>query len=305
MNGPNDTYTCRILSRVLISENSQIFNSTLNLFSSGHQVKEIIFEMRPDLDLKFINNSINCVTQQNIQNVLAPTSINTDTEVVIYNAIYCKGRFSESWFDLNISDDSDQENEKNGSTLKGKKATESRLDVYVMEIPFKQNKISTFFFFPSDSSRYKKNDCTENEKIMQIIEQMTTEEGSQKLRNVLDCGVAERSYMTFPIFKIEQSLRMYELLDKLGLSELTAYGSAILHEFSNKTLKLGDALHRINIEVTMEGVTAAACDLFFSDNDCQHAKINDSTSDNLFPCICLIYDKCNRNILFCGALFDS
>lgn len=108
-NGPNNSYACRIYSRILISESKILYVETLNLFSSGHQVKEMTFDPRPDLARHFINNSITCVTQHHIQNLLPANSIDCDTEVVVYNAIYCKGQLDGS-FDFDINDREDTEN---------------------------------------------------------------------------------------------------------------------------------------------------------------------------------------------------
>jgi len=167
----------------------------------------------------------------------------------------------------------------------------------------KQKKISTFFLFPSHNLETDKND-TETDRVIKLIERLTTEEGSQELRKILDNGISQQTNMVFPMFEIEQDLRMYELLDMLGIRELTPFGTVQLHEFTSNGLKLGDSMHRVYINITLNDITATASNIFFTDTSCKHVR-KDTTVDVLFPCVCLIYDRSHRNILFCGVLLDS
>ncbi|XP_039312670.1 serpin B5 [Solenopsis invicta] len=300
------TFSCRIFSRLLITCGKGIYLDTENLFTSGHRMKEMTIQTNPELVRNYINNTIKSVTQGNIQNVLAPTSIDNGTDVVSFDAIYCKGIFVEKLEQLEISDsdvtDSEDENHENSNDKS--KTFQTKLDVDVMEVLFAQDKISTYFLFPSRNSESNENNLTNNERLLQLMERLATEEGSQELHKLLDEGVKPIGMMV-PTFKIEQNLRIYELLDKLHLEDLTPLGFALLHEFTDEeSLKLGDALHRVNLEVTMDGLTATACNMFFSENNCHHAKINTSTSVT-FPFICFIYDKSHRNVLFCGAMLES
>jgi len=74
----------------------------MNLFSHSHQVKEICFDIRPDHIRNFINDAITCITQHYIKDMLPLNSINNTTELVLFNAIYCKGELDGSFdFDMN------------------------------------------------------------------------------------------------------------------------------------------------------------------------------------------------------------
>lgn len=176
-----------------------------------------------------------------------------------------------------------------------------------MELPYKHKKISTFFLFPSSHLESAKDNFSERDRIDQLLERLTTEEGSRELHKLLDNGLTQETDMLFPIFDIEQDLKMHQLLDMIGLQEFTSSGTGRLHEFSCHAIKLGDAVHRISIKMTMTSLTAAATNVFFTNNSCKHeeyTKIH-STVDTCFPCICLIYDRVHRNILFCGVLLES
>lgn len=175
-----------------------------------------------------------------------------------------------------------------------------------MELPYEHKKISIFFIYPSCLlETFKDTDCSEKDRIIQLIERLMTEKGSQELHKLLDNGLTEESDMLFPTFSINQDLDMYRLLDMLGIQEFMPSGTGRLDEFTSNSIKLGDAVHRVNVEMTKTGITATASNVFFTRNSCQHMKVHTNVDMCFFPCVCLIYDRCNRNILFCGILLES
>lgn len=76
----------------------------MNLFSSGHQVKEINFDICPENARKFANNCVRSITQNRIQDILPSNSINSNTDAILLNVIYCKGRLNHS-FELDLTPD--------------------------------------------------------------------------------------------------------------------------------------------------------------------------------------------------------
>lgn len=115
MNGLNEEYTCRIFSRLFINECKVIYAETMTLFSTGHQVKEMNVDIRPDHTRNFINNTVYCISQKCIKNILPPDSIDSETDAILLNVIYCDGQL-----DYSVNDTSDsikkkteeQENER-------------------------------------------------------------------------------------------------------------------------------------------------------------------------------------------------
>lgn len=74
----------------------------MNLFSSGHQVKEINFEICPDNSRKFVNNCVKSITQSYIQDILPPNSVDNNTDAILLNVIYCKGQLNRT-FELDLT----------------------------------------------------------------------------------------------------------------------------------------------------------------------------------------------------------
>lgn len=74
------------------------------------------------------------------------------------------------------------------------------------------NDILTCFLLPHYSPR--DDSSTKNDKVIQLIERLTTEEASWELRKVLDKGT-KQDFVNCPLFQFEQDLRIYELLEML------------------------------------------------------------------------------------------
>ncbi|XP_070519899.1 serine protease inhibitor 88Ea-like isoform X4 [Cardiocondyla obscurior] len=270
---PN-SYTCRIYSRLLINENRVLYIETMNLFSAGHQVKEINFDFFPDYTRTFINSSIKVITQGCIQDVMPRGTIDTKTDAILLNVIYCKGVLE--------SDKIEQ------------------LGAYVVELPYKQKKISTYFVIPLNFLDPTET-STQKNSLNELMDRLTTEEGIQALQRVLDNGSMDRTTVLYPILDITLSLNMHKLLNAMGLQEYTASGSGTMNEFTCNGIKLGEAVHRVNIKMTKRTVCATAANVFYTKNSQTHKEIAADTN-TFVPSICFIYDKVNRNILFCGVL---
>jgi len=180
-----------------------------------------------------------------------------------------------------------------------------------MEVPCKTKNVSTFFLYPSHCLESNEDshwiDFTESDRIIQLIERLTTEEGSRELRKVLNEGIEQQTNMMFPTFKIAQDIQMYELLAMLGVRELASSDTAYLDDFTlDSNLKLGDAMHRISIEMTKNDITIAACNTFFTSNSCPRVLTDTVMNTTVrFSCVCLIYDRAHQNILFCGVLLKD
>lgn len=181
-----------------------------------------------------------------------------------------------------------------------------QLNAYITELPLDQNNISVFFLNPLHYLECDENCSVKNDTVIQLIERLLTEEGCQILRKLLDDGVQKQSYI-FPTFEFEQDMRICELLEMLGVRDLTPFGSeeVDLSGFTfQSNVKLGNAVHRVNIKMQGDSIIAAASNALFTNNFWRHFRIK-CIMDVPFPCICLIYDRSRRNILFCGVLFSK
>ncbi|KAL0113661.1 hypothetical protein PUN28_012654 [Cardiocondyla obscurior] len=296
---PN-SYTCRIYSRLLINENRVLYIETMNLFSAGHQVKEINFDFFPDYTRTFINSSIKVITQGCIQDVMPRGTIDTKTDAILLNVIYCKGVL-ESGFEIDICEVTRKKRKTSFPLIKTFNIDKiEQLGAYVVELPYKQKKISTYFVIPLNFLDPTET-STQKNSLNELMDRLTTEEGIQALQRVLDNGSMDRTTVLYPILDITLSLNMHKLLNAMGLQEYTASGSGTMNEFTCNGIKLGEAVHRVNIKMTKRTVCATAANVFYTKNSQTHKEIAADTN-TFVPSICFIYDKVNRNILFCGVL---
>lgn len=135
-----------------------------------------------------------------------------------------------------------------------------------------------------------------------VIELLTTEPlASRYLYKWLEKGLPHvvRIYSSF---KVEQIVQMNELLKILGLQELIP---SELTTFTDDNLRLGDAVHRVNVQLTQNDLIASASNTFFTMNSKQYTQASINSDDIIHPCVCLIYDKNQHNILFCGVLWNA
>jgi len=176
-----------------------------------------------------------------------------------------------------------------------------------MEIPYKTKNVSTFFLYPSHCLESNEDSFTESYRIIKLLERLTTEEGSRELRKVLNEGIEQQTNMMFPRFKIAQDIQIYKLLALLTPGDFASSDTAYVDTSTLlNNLKLGNSIHRISIEMTKNDITVAACNTIITSSSCPRV-LTDTVMDTTvrFPCVCLIYDRAHKNILFCGVLLKE
>ncbi|XP_011165017.1 plasminogen activator inhibitor 2, macrophage [Solenopsis invicta] len=239
-----------------------------------------------------VNTFIKDTTGYLIENLLPPNSIHDKTNLVMANVAYLKAKINCE-FDPNV-----------GHSSKNVEGTNLQLNANITQLRLKDDRISILFLTPILSESEKDNIILTNDRIVQMIEQLMTEEGYRYLRQILDHGESQQISNTFPTFKIVQDLRMYDLLKILDVEELTPLGAANLNPMTYLgAVRFGDAMHRVNVDITENSVIATASNVLFTHNSSRHERIN--TVDCSNSCVCFIYDKHNSNILFCGVLFKA
>ncbi|XP_043259822.1 serine protease inhibitor 88Ea-like [Colletes gigas] len=296
-------------NRLWITDTRKVRECMLDFF--GDQLEKTDFHSNPSAARDRINDWVSNTTKGQIRDLLSPDSITEDTDLVLANAVYFKrlwqSRFdpAESKKDLFYSSGS----QNSMVTFMRQKGTFNHLiseilGAHVLELPYKGEDVSMFVMLPPFATARAVNgaDGADGDGVRQLIERISTDEGSAELRHILNYGVPARDVEVFlPRFEIERELPLGTLLNALGAGELMVPNAADLRGFledGEKPLHLGDAVHRARIEVTEEGTTAAAATALFmfrSGRPLQPAIFNAN-----HPFLYLIYDKPMRTILFSG-----
>ncbi|CAL1678526.1 unnamed protein product [Lasius platythorax] len=181
-----------------------------------------------------------------------------------------------------------------------------KLGTFMTELPYINQTHSMFLLFPavqSDKDRYKWE--IDNRSISGLIERLTTEEGTDELRKVLDFSQQPpKENLILPdSFNLEYDLSIDELLQDLGIQQLLEPDHSSLSNFSDEHLHLGGAMHRAYVRMSSTHVTAGAINIFFTKNGGSFKSIEETKYcqyEQSF--VWLIYDRLWQIILFVGVI---
>ncbi|KMQ84086.1 antithrombin-iii-like isoform 2 protein [Lasius niger] len=178
----------------------------------------------------------------------------------------------------------------------------------VSEFPYENENRSLFVFLPTILRRpvdFSERRFAAN-GVFDLIERLSTEEAMCTLRNLLDSDTpSEDAYDNFeiePIFNLEEDVPMLPLFEAFGIEELLKPNAINLDSFfvNDDSKHLGNAMHRIRIEVTENYTAAGAVNVIYSGQGIPALgkRMHDGYD---YPFVWLIYDKKRRNVLFAGA----
>lgn len=311
INGSAD-YEYRVANRFWITNSRKLRECMLDFFDDQLQVTD--FRTNPAEVRSRINDWVSNMTKGHIRELLPPSSIAEDTDLVLANAVYFKGLWAQRFDPKNSKRDIFYASGAQNSFItfmrqKGNfnHVVSEELGAYILELPYKGDEISMFVLLPPFSTaRTLLQDSSANESqdgIRQLVERLATEKGSRELRQLLDDGMPAREVeVSLPRFELERELQLNQLLHALGAGELLVPGAADLRGFvadGEPSLHLGDAVHRARIEVTEEGTTAAAATAIFTFRSSRPTEPAIFNANH--PFVYLIYDKHDRTVLFTGV----
>lgn len=185
------------------------------------------------------------------------------------------------------------------------------------EIPFQNKSESLFILFPATlkirmSEKFTEKHFTICRDISALIEKLTTREGIDELRRVLDndeVSLSSMEYIMKPSIRFGNDLPINKLLRALGLGELLRSNEPHLQNFvsEGEYLRLGDTFHRAYLNVSpTEGTTASAISILFTKNEgsiLPVTRLNWTKCEH--TCLLLVYDRSRHAILFLGIMYKN
>lgn len=191
----------------------------------------------------------------------------------------------------------------------------SKLKMIVKKIPLNnKDDLSLFQLFPAiqvKPTEWKVDD----ENLSELVDRLTTKEGADELRRVLDDPESSTEKMSKEIimseyFELQNELEIDKLLDKLGIQDLLEPDKATLSNFTDQNylhnLRLGDVKHYARINVTLTDVTAGAINLFFTKGGGSLNQIKDiNMCEHTNRSLWLLYCKERHCILFIGIINEN
>ncbi|CAK9833816.1 Serine protease inhibitor 88Ea [Anthophora retusa] len=304
-------YEYKSANRLWITDKAKVRECMLDLFSG--QLEKTDFHTNPTAVRDRINNWVSNITKGHIRDLLPPGSIGEDTDLVLANAVYFKGLWRSRFDPANSKKDLFYTSGSQHSmvTFMRQKGNFNHLisevlGAHVLELPYKGNEVSMLILLPPFATAKLYNDSeqvlNDRDGVRQLVERISTETGSAELRDLLDSGIPPQQVeVILPRFEMEKELPLRALLHELGASELLMPNMADLRGFvegSEKSLHLGDAVHRARIEVTEEGTTASAATALYTFRSGR--PLQPAIFEANHPFIYFIYDKSMRTVLFSG-----
>ncbi len=157
-----------------------------------------------------------------------------------------------------------------------------------------------------------------SKKLSEFVEDIDTEKVNTIIGNLKDLSMdsVEEGYIThikgfIPKFKFDYELKLEEDLKKLGVTNIFKKGNANLKGISNnEDTYIGKAIHKATIELTQDGIKAAAATMMggygagmtFDYIYDVPVKEIDLTFDN--PYMFIIRDKKTGEVWFIGTVYD-
>jgi serpin B len=301
LNSGNSGYVLKNANALWAEETYPFLHSyitTAERYYSAH-VTNLDFITRPDESRKTINRWVEEKTENRIQDLLPPDSIDSETRLVITNAIYFKGTWATQFKKENTAEDNFRVSPTTTVRVPMMKRTDASAKywyaetatVQVLGMPYAHQggrELSMLVILPRDDD-------------LAAAEQLLDPGKLSELRQSL---VYKQIMVYFPKFKLEAGYQLRDTLSEMGMPSAFIPGQADFSGMDGSTsLVISDVFHKTFVEVNEEGTEAAAATAVphsMGASDPGIITIPVFRADH--PFIFLIQDSENGNILFMGRV---
>uniref|UniRef100_A0A914Q337 Serpin domain-containing protein n=1 Tax=Panagrolaimus davidi TaxID=227884 RepID=A0A914Q337_9BILA len=281
----------RIYARNGFKPLEKYVNGIRSYYNAG--IKEIDFSQADSAAFK-INKFVADFTNNKIQDIVDPSSIDDKTKMILINAIYFKAYWQNQFITSNTFESDFYSSPK--TTKKVMMMSTSMMinrfkndEFEIAALPYEKHKATMYIILPNE--RFGLQKVIKNFNTSKLIEILTNEEFLR----------TKKTAVKFPRFKIESSLNVVETLENLGITDIFSDKKVDLSGITGrKDLSISDIKHKAFIETNEEGTEAAAASGFSYIANCRYSMRIEFTVDH--PFMFIIADE-NLNILFAGTHF--
>ncbi|XP_076429255.1 serpin B6-like [Peromyscus maniculatus bairdii] len=216
------------------------------------EMEELDFQGDTEQSRQHINTWVAKKTEDKIRELLSPGTLNSDTLLVLVNAIYFKGNW-EKQFDKEDTREMPfkiSKNEEKPVQMMFKKSTVNmtyigEIFTKILLLPYVGKELNMIIMLPD-----------EHVELRTMEKEITYEKFIEWTR--LDKMDKEEVEVFLPRFKLEENYDMKEFLCKLSMTDAFDYRADFSGISSKEGLFLSKVVHKSFVEVNEEGTEAAA-----------------------------------------------
>ncbi|XP_021241975.1 ovalbumin isoform X1 [Numida meleagris] len=246
---PNDVYSFSLASRLYAEETYPILPEYLQcvkeLYRGG--LESINFQTAADQARELINSWVESQTSGIIKNVLQPSSVNSQTAMVLVNAIYFKGLWERAFKDedtqaipFRVTEQESKPVQMMSQIGSFKVASVASEKVKILELPFVSGTMSMLVLLPDEVSG---------------LEQLESTISTEKLTEWTSSSIMEeRKIKVFlPRMRMEEKYNLTSVLMAMGMTDLFSSSANLSGISSAESLKISQAVHAAYAEIYEAG----------------------------------------------------
>ncbi|XP_074683077.1 ovalbumin-like [Strix aluco] len=246
---PSDNYSFSFASRLYAEETYPILPEYLQcvqeLYKGG--LESISFQTAADQARELINSWVESQTNGMIKDILQPSSVDPQTEMVLVNAIYFKGMWEKAFKDEDTQEVPFRMTEQESKPVQMmyqigsfKVAVIASEKMKILELPYVSGELSMLIMLPDDVSGLEQLEkAITFEKLMEWTSSSIMEERKMKV------------YL--PRMKIEEKYNLTSVLMALGITDLFSSSANLSGISSAESLKMSEAIHEAFVEIYEAG----------------------------------------------------
>ncbi|XP_074755685.1 ovalbumin-like [Athene noctua] len=246
---PSDNYSLSFASKLYAEETYPILPEYLQcvkeLYKGG--LESINFQTAADQARQLINSWVESQTNGMIKDILQPSSVDPQTEMVLVNAIFFKGIWEKAFKDEDTQEVPFRITEQESKPVQMmyqigsfKVAVMASEKIKILELPYASGELSMLIVLPDDVSG---------------LEQLETAITFEKLIEWTGPSIMEERKIKvyLPRMKIEEKYNLTSVLMALGMTDLFSPSANLSGISSAESLKMSEAIHQAFVEIYEAG----------------------------------------------------
>uniref|UniRef100_A0A8C0F6H9 Serpin domain-containing protein n=1 Tax=Bubo bubo TaxID=30461 RepID=A0A8C0F6H9_BUBBB len=250
---PSDNYSLSFASRLYAEETYPILPEYLQCVQELNKggLESISFQTAADQARELINSWVESQTNGMIKDILQPSSVDPQTEMVLVNAIYFKGMWEKAFKDEDTQEVPFRMTEQESKPVQMmyqigsfKVAVMASEKMKILELPYASGELSMLIMLPDDVSG---------------LEQLETAITFEKLMEWTSSSIKEerKTKVYLPRMKIEEKYNLTSVLMALGITDLFSSSANLSGISSAESLKMSEAIHEAFVEIYEAGSEVA------------------------------------------------